>query len=84
MLSLYYNGTNSFLFVNAVKIDQFKVKDSEIKPYPLCLSNILKDFRLSNMKKTRLKENVNVVSLDYDPINASDVLDIQRLLMKEK
>ena len=35
------------------------------------------------MKKTRLKENVNVVSLDYDPINASDILDIQRLLMKE-
>ena len=54
-----------------------------MKPYPLCLSNILKDFRLSNMKKTRLKENVNVVSLDYDPINASDVLDIQMLFIKE-
>ena len=27
LLSLHYNGSNSFLFVNATKIDQFKVKD---------------------------------------------------------
>ena len=28
---LHYNGSNSFLFVNATKIYQFKAKDSEIK-----------------------------------------------------
>ena len=28
-----------FLFVNAVKMYQFKAKDSEIKPYLLCLGN---------------------------------------------
>ena len=32
-LSLHYNGSNSFLFVNATKIYQFKEKDSEIKKY---------------------------------------------------
>ena len=26
VLSLHYNGSNSFLFVNATKIDQFKAK----------------------------------------------------------
>ena len=31
MLSLHYNGSNSFLFVNTTKIYQFKRKDSEIK-----------------------------------------------------
>ena len=37
VLSLHYNGSNSFLFVNATKIYQFKAKDSEIKKkYPLC------------------------------------------------
>ena len=51
VLSLHYNGTNSFLFVNTVKICQFKVKYSEIKPYPLCLGNISKDFTLDDMKK---------------------------------
>ena len=29
VLSLHYNGSNSFLFVNATKIYQFKAKDSE-------------------------------------------------------
>ena len=29
VLSLHYNGNNSFLFVNATKIYQFKAKDSE-------------------------------------------------------
>ena len=40
VLSLHYNGSNSFLFVNAVKMCQFKAKDLEIKPHPLCLGNI--------------------------------------------
>ena len=39
MSRLHYNGDDS-LFVNAVKAYQFKEKDSEIKPYPLCLVNI--------------------------------------------
>ena len=30
-LRLHYNGSNSFLFVNAANIYQFKAKDSEIK-----------------------------------------------------
>ena len=32
-LSLNYNGSNSFVFVNATKIYQFKAKISEIKPH---------------------------------------------------
>ena len=51
VLSLHYNGSNSFLFVNATKIYQFKAKDSEIKKYPLCLGNIWKDVTANNMKK---------------------------------
>ena len=37
VLSLHYNGRNSFLFVNATKVFQFKAKNSEIKDYALCL-----------------------------------------------
>ena len=36
LLSLHYNERNSFLFVNATKVYQFKVKDSEIKDYVPC------------------------------------------------
>ena len=50
-LSVHYNGRNSFLFVNAKKIYQFKANDSETKKYSLCLGNIFKDFTANNMKK---------------------------------
>ena len=63
VLSLYYNGSNSFIFVNTVKIYQLKAKNSKIKPYPLYLGDISKDFTLSNMKKTRLKGIVKVFLL---------------------
>ena len=36
VLSLHYNGRNSFLFVNAEKMYQFIAKYSETKPYSLC------------------------------------------------
>ena len=51
VLSLPYNGSNSFLFVNATKGYQFKAKTSEIKDYALCLGNVFKDFTINNMKK---------------------------------
>ena len=50
-LSLPYNRSNSFLFVSATKIYQFKEKDSEIKKYLLCLGYISKDFTTNNMEK---------------------------------
>ena len=50
VLSLHYNGSNSFLFVNSTKISQFKAKDSEIKKNPLCLGNISGDISANNMK----------------------------------
>ena len=56
VLSLHYNWNNSFLIVNATKIYSFKAKDSEIKPHPLCLGNISKDFTLDNMKKKKKKK----------------------------
>ena len=48
VLNLHHNGSNSFLFVNTVKMCQFKAKDLEIKPYSLRLGNISQDFSLNN------------------------------------
>ena len=44
----------TFYFVMPQKY-QFKVKDSEIKPYQLFLGNILKYFAVDNMIKNRIK-----------------------------
>ena len=52
VLSLHYNGSSSFLFVDATKVYQFKAKNSEIKDYGLFLGNISKDFTIINVKKT--------------------------------
>ena len=54
-LSMHYNGSNKFLFVNGTKIYQFKAKDSEIKTYLLSLGNIFGDFSANNTQKTGLK-----------------------------
>ena len=67
-----YNGSKSFLFVNATKIYRFKAKDSENKNYTLCLGNISKVFRISNMKKTGLKESVKFFPVDCNPINTNE------------
>ena len=50
-LSLHYNGSNSFLLVNATKIYQFKANDSEMKKYPLRLGKVSKDFTVINRIK---------------------------------
>ena len=39
-LSLYYNGANSYLFVNGTEYYKFKAKDSEVVASPLYLGNI--------------------------------------------
>ena len=51
VLSLHYNGSNSFLFVNTTKMHHCKPKDPEIKDYALCLDNISKGLTINNMKK---------------------------------
>ena len=50
-LSLHYNGTNSYLFVNGTEIYKFKAKDSEVFVGPICLGNISKNLSVDNMKK---------------------------------
>ena len=58
VLSLHYNGSNSFLFVNATKVYQSKAKNSEIKDYALCLGNVSKNFTIINMRKNRIKRDL--------------------------
>ena len=56
-ISLHYNGSNSFLFVNATKIYQLKAKNSEGKKYALCLGNEKKKMKKKKNKKMKKKIN---------------------------
>ena len=80
---MHFNGSNSFLFVNATKIYQFKAKDSEINKYPLCLGNILKDFAAINMKKTGFNGYVHEFSVDYNIVDTSNIISINKYLTKK-
>ena len=82
-LSLYYNGANSYLFVNGTEINKFKVKDYEIIAYPLCLGNITKDFTVDNMRKIGLNGYVYDFSVVYNAVAVADILGIHKYSMKK-
>ena len=82
VLTLQYNGSNGFLFVNTAKVYQVKAKNWEIKDYALCLGNVSKDFTINNLRKTVLKRVVKFCSVDFNPIYTYDILDIHRYLIK--
>ena len=44
-LSLHYNGDSSYLFVNGKETINFKAKNSEFVPYPLCLGGLSKTLK---------------------------------------
>ena len=72
-LSLHYNGTNSYLFVNGTEIYKFKAKDSEIVASPLCSGKISKDWSTDNMKKSGFNGYVYDFSVDYDTTSVDDI-----------
>ena len=73
-----------FLFINAGKIyHQFKTKDSEIKPYTLCLENISKGFSFNNIIRTGLIGYVYDFFVDYNIIDTSNFISIPKYLLKK-
>ena len=80
---MHYNGDSSYLFLNGKEITNFKAKDSEIVPYPLCIRNISKDFDPSNAAKTGLNGYVYDFSVDYWAIANNKILDIHNYLMEK-
>ena len=79
--SLHCNGSNSFLFANAIKLNQFKWNDSGIKSYKLCLGYISKSFIV--MIKARLNGYVHNFSFDNNTFDISNIINIHKHLMKK-
>ena len=76
-LSLNYNTANSFLYENGIQIYHFKAKDSEIKPYALCLGNIRKYLTVDEMEK-------NLVLRDTWTISLSARILLMLMILKKK
>ena len=71
------------MYANGVKIYQFKVKDSEIRLYPLFLDKISKDFAVNNITKTGLNGYVYDFPVDYNTIDVSDTVEVHKYLLKK-
>ena len=82
-LSLHYNESSSYLFVNGVKIHHFKAKDSELNANAVCLGNTSKVFSGDNMKEIGLNGCVYDFSVDFGSIDVDDILDTYKHSMKK-
>ena len=82
VLSLHYNGDNSYLFVNAYQELKFKTNDDQIFKKKLCLGNVSNDWTTANSAKTGLYGRVYDFVVDYEAINAvKPIYDTHRYLM---
>ena len=82
-LSLDYNGSNSYLFVNRTEIYKFKAKDS-IVAGPLCLGNFSKGWSSSKMKKTGQNGYIYEFNVDYSNNNTKDAIPyVHKYLMSK-
>ena len=83
VLSLHYNGDNSYLFVNGKRELKFKAKDDQIVKEILCLGNISDDWTAANAQKTGLWGEIYDFAVDYTSTNIGDIYNIHRYLMKK-
>ena len=83
VLSLHYNGDNSYLFVNGKQELKFKAKDDQIVKEILCLGNISGDWTAANAKKTGLWGEIYDFAVDYTSTNIGNIYNVHRYLMKK-
>ena len=81
VLSLHYNGDNSYLFVNSKEELKFKLSVNYLDRNLLCVGNISSDWSLT---KTGLYGNIYEFAVDYVGKNdVKTIYDIHRYLMKK-
>ena len=82
MLSLHYNGNNSYLVVNGRQELNFKCKTDQLVKEKLCLENLSDQWTTSESKKTGLYGNIYDFVVDYEQIlGVKAIYDMHRYLM---
>ena len=86
VLSLHYNGDNSYLFVNGKEELQFKSQSftNTMKSQLFCAGNFSTSWTSIDNPKTGLYGNIYDFTIDYEPLNDIKIpYDIHRYLMKK-
>ena len=82
ILSLHYNGDDSYLFVNGKQELKFKCKTESLVKEKLCIGNLSDKWTTSESEKTGLYGNIYDFVVDYKPIVKVDpIYDMHKYLM---
>ena len=82
VLSLHYNGDDSYLFVNSRQELKFKAKPDQSVKENLCIGSLSDQWTASESEKTGLCENIYDFLVDYQAIvGVGPIYDMYRYLM---
>ena len=82
VLSLHYNGDNSYLFVNGKEELKFKCKTNQLVKEKLCLGNLSSQWTASESEKTGLYGNIYDFVVDYEQVlGVGPIYDFHRYLI---
>ena len=82
VLSLHYNGDDSYLFVNGRQELKFKCKTDQLVKEKLCIGNLSDQWTTSESEKTELYGNIYDFVIDYKEIlSLKTIYDIHRYLV---
>ena len=82
IISLHYNGDESYLFVNGRQELKFKCKTDQLVKEKLCIGNLSDQWTTSESEKTRLYGNIYDFVVEYEQIlGVKPIYDMDRYLM---
>ena len=82
VLSLHYNGDNSYLFVNGRQELKFKFKTDQLVKEKLCIGNLSDQSTARESEKTGLYGSIYDLVMDYEQIvGVKTIYDMHRYLM---
>ena len=82
MLSLHYNGNDSYLFVNGRQELKFKCKTDQLVKEKLCIRNLSDQWTTSESEKTGVYGKIYDFVVDYEQIvGVKAIYDMHRYLM---
>ena len=82
VLSLHYNGDDSYLFVNGRQELKFKAKTVQLVKEKLCIGNLSDQWTTSESEKTGLYGNIYDFVVDYkEMLSLKTIYDMHRYLM---
>ena len=82
VLSLHYNGDNSYLFVNGRQELKFKAKTDQLVKEKLCMGNLSDQWTTSESEKTGIYGKIYNFVVDYEQISGvKAIYDMHRYLI---